>query len=174
MSVDGTVNHSAIRTTGVFCSLASLPLIMMGLMAPFLLMIGAIWLVAIGWSSAIKKRLDGLGLVIVLGCFGSVVGVCFVPLWIAEFTTRTPDDFVELAEGFRRRGQILGNRGKARTYYLRAAEAGSVEAQARVAEDLYFGHYGMTHREDGIKWLRLAASNGHDHSRQLLRSIEAK
>lgn len=160
------------RWTAVAISLLALPLLLMGLIAPFMLLIGVIWLSAVAWSVVSEKRLDRVGIVIALLSFGSVLGVCFIPLWIAERTAQTPDDFVMLAEGFRRRGQILGNRTKAQAYYLKAAEGGSVEAQARVGEAFYFGHYGMTNRDDGIRWLKVAASNGHQGSEQLLRSIE--
>lgn len=145
---------------------------MMGLIAPFVLLIGVIWLSAVAWSAVFEKRFEKIGAVIALMSVGSVLGVCFIPLWIAERTAKTPDDFVMLAEGFRRRGQILGNRTKTQAYYLKAAEGGSVEAQARVGEALYFGHYGTTNRDEGIRWLKVAVSNGHQRSQQLLPSIE--
>lgn len=164
---------STIRWTAVFLSFLSLPVLLMGLIAPFGLLMGVIWLSAVAGAVMFEKRFDRLGAVIALIGVGAVLGVCFIPLWIAERTAKTPDDFVMLAEGFRRRGQILGNRTKTQAYYLKAAESGNVEAQARVGEALYFGHYGTTNRDEGMRWIKVAASNGHQRSQQLLPSIES-
>ena len=168
-----TFKLGAIRWAALVISIVALPwLAFMSLFAPYLMLTGTVWLVAVVLLFFSERRVDRMSLAISSCSFGIVFFVCFVPLWIAECTAKTPHDFVRLAEGFRRRGQILGNRAKTQAYYLKAAEGGDAEAQARVGEAFYFGHYGITNREEGIEWLKVAAANGHQRSLQVLRSIE--
>jgi TPR repeat protein len=149
----------AFRKLALTISIAALIwMAFIGLYAPALLMVGMVWLIALVILSLIERRLDQMSL---------------VPLWVGEYTAKTPDDFVELAEGFRRRGQIFGNQAKTQAYYLKAAESGNTKAQARLGEAFYFGHYGRTNREEGIRWLKVAASTGDQHALHVLRSIES-
>ncbi|RFC49605.1 MAG: TPR repeat [Verrucomicrobia bacterium] len=164
----------AFRKLALTISIAALIwMAFIGLYAPALLMVGMVWLIALVILSLIERRLDQMSLAISVGSLGIVFFVCFVPLWVGEYTAKTPDDFVELAEGFRRRGQIFGNQAKTQAYYLKAAESGNTKAQARLGEAFYFGHYGRTNREEGIRWLKVAASTGDQHALHVLRSIES-
>jgi TPR repeat protein len=166
-------NFGFIRWAALIISVVALPFALFtSLFAPFLLSMGVIWLIALALMFFTENRFDRVSFTISFAALVSVLVVCFIPLWVAEYTAKTPDDFVALAEGFRRRGQILGNRAKTQTYYIKAAEGGSVEAQARVGEAFYFGHYGVTNRREGIRWLKEAASNGHQGSQKLLQSVD--
>ena len=164
-----------MRWAALIITILVLPFTLLrGLVAPFLLAVGVVWLAAFVVSFASTKRADRLAVSVALISLGSMIAIYFVPLWLAESTAKSADDYVNLAEGYRRRGQLLGDYAKAQIYYLKAAEAGNVEAQARVGEALYFGHYGTTDRNEGVRWLKIAASNGHAGSRQLMMSIEPK
>jgi len=166
-------NISVVRWVALIISILVVPLTLLrGLAAPFLLVLGVVWCVAAATSYLSHHRIDALSLWVSSFSFAMLIGIFFAPLWIAEHKAHTPDDFVKLAEGFASRGQIFANRAKAQACYLKAAEAGSVEAQARLGEALYFGHYGITNRDEGLKWLKLAASNGHQSSLSVIRSIE--
>jgi|GEM_PF-2946387 len=167
------LNFGFIRWVGLIISIVALPFALFtSLFAPFLLSLAVIWLISLALIFLTENRFDRASFTIFFAALGLVLVICFIPLWIAEYTAKTPDDFVALAEGFRRRGQILGNRAKTQTYYIKAAEGGSVEAQARVGAAFYFGHYGVTNRREGIRWLKEAASNGHQGSLKLLQSVD--
>lgn len=164
-----------MRWAALIATIIALPFTLWrGLVAPFLLAVGVVWFVAFVVSFASTKRADRLAASVAVISLGTMIAIYFVPLWVGELTAKNADDYISLAEGYRRRGQLLGDFAKAQTYYLKAAEAGSVEAQARVGEAFYFGHYGTTDRNEGVRWLKVAAANGHAGSRQLLLSIEPK
>ena len=166
---------AAIRWGAFIISVFAVPLTLWhSLIAPFLLVLAVVWCVAAATSYLSQHRIDALSLGVSMISFGMFVGIFFVPLWIIEQKAHTPDDFMKLAEGYASRGQLFGDRAKAQAYYLKAAEAGNVEAQARFGEALYYGHYGTKNRDEGLKWLKLAASNGHQRSSSEILSIEGK
>jgi energy-coupling factor transporter transmembrane protein EcfT len=163
----------ATDKTAIFISIIVLFwMIFTAFFAPCLLVVGVVWLITFIFNLFKKQRIDYLSLIVSCLCFGLVLFVFFVPLWIAESKAKTSDDFFTLAERYNTRGQILGNRVKTQLYYLKAAEGGNIEAQARLGEALYFGHYGTTKHDEGLRWLKLAASNGHKNSQNLIQSIE--
>jgi hypothetical protein len=163
----------SIRLAALFLSILAIPfLLFRGLVAPFLLLIGIVWMVTSIFLIFKNKRLDNICFMVSAVSLGALIGIYFIPLWVAELTAKTPAEYLWLADKLKNRGQLMGNRTKAQAYYLKAAEGGNAIAQARVGEAFFFGHYGVTNRDDGIKWLKKAAANGHQSSRQLLESIE--
>ena len=135
------------------------------------MLIGVIWLIIAIVVFLKRKKPDYAGLVVAIVSLGAILGIYFIPLWVAERKARTPADYLELAESFMSRGQLMGNHTKTQTYYLKAAESGNVIAQARIGEAFYFGHFGVINREKGIQWLKVAAANGHVPSQQLLKFL---
>jgi len=142
-----------IRLVALFVSALAIPVVLLrGLGAPFLLIIGVVWLIASLLLLLKRKEPDYVGLVVAILSLGALLGIYFVPLWVAERKARTPTEYLKLAENFSSRGQLMGNQTKAQAYSLKAAEGGNVIAQARIGEAFYFGHFGVSNREKGIEW----------------------
>lgn len=161
-----------IRIAAIIISvLATLWVLFCGMYAPFLLLIGVVWFGVSILLCFKERKIDSIGLAVAAIALGTLFGVYFIPLWIAERTAKEPNEYLRLAENFESRGQIMGNRAKVQAYYIKAAEGGNVIAQSRIGEAFYFGHYGVTNREKGVKWLKVAAANGHAPSQQLLQSL---
>lgn len=148
--------------------------ILHSLVAPMLLMEGIFYLMAVLVLLVAERKLDRLCLALGTAFPGVLLAVYFVPLWIAGWTTRTPEDHFILAEKFALRGQLLGNPAEALAHYRMAAEGGNVEAQSRLGHALFFGHYGPVNRAEGLAWLRTAAAHGHPGAENSLRSSEAE
>jgi hypothetical protein len=162
----------SIRSAALIISIILIPIFLCrSLVAPLLLLIGVIWLAIFILVLLKRKEPDYAGLVVTIVSLGALLGIYFIPLWVAERKARTPAEYLKLAEKFMSRGQLMGNQTKAQAYYLKAAEGGNVIAQARIGEAFYFGHFGVTNREKGIEWLKVAAANGHVPSQQLLQSL---
>jgi hypothetical protein len=90
-----------IRSVALFISALAIPFVLLrGLGAPFLLIIGVVWLVA---SILLLLKRNGLGFVelgVSIVSLGSLLGICFIPLWIAERKASTPTEYLRLSENF--------------------------------------------------------------------------
>jgi TPR repeat protein len=144
-----------------------------GLIAPLLLFLAGLYLVATFTLFTLEQKVDRVGVIGTSVCLAALIGFYFAPIWIAERSAQTAEDHLKLAVRFAHRGQLLGNATKAQTHYRLAAEGGNAEAQARLGEALCFGHYGTVNRVQGIKWLKAAAANGDRRVQYLLESLEA-
>lgn len=145
-----------------------------GLFAPLLLFLGVLYIVAVLLLFSAERKLDRARLIVAVICLAMLIAIYFAPLWIAEQTSKTPEDHLLLAERFASRGQLLVNSTKAQAHYRIAAKGGNVEAEARLGEAILFWHYGTMNRDEGIQWLQAAAAHGHLKAQELLTSLGVK
>ncbi len=160
------VIHGIAMAVGVAAILHSL-------IAPLILLLAVVYLVAILLFLVLEGKIDRLSVVLSITLFSIFVVVFFLPLWIEELKIQTPEGHLELAEKFASRGQLFGNSAKVLNHYRLAAEGGNIEAQTRLGEALCFGHYGNTDLCEGMKWLSKAAANGNRRAQMLIASFES-
>lgn len=161
-------SQTVCRITNGAAIAAALLAIWHSLIAPLLLFLGVLYLGRTITLLAFGRKLDRPGIALATGFLSLLVGVYFLPLWIAERENQTPEGHLLLAEKFSRRGQLLGNKTKALAHYRLAAEGGNLEAQVRLGQALFFGHYGPANRTESLKWLKIAAANGDSRAQRLL------
>lgn len=160
--------------SSVVALIGGILLLMRGLTDPFILFVGLVYLIGAIISFIAFKKLDRFCCVMVVISFFLFEGVFFAPLWAAGFFIQTPEGHLHLAERYVNRGQIFGNRDQVLKHYLLAAQCGNVEAQFRLGEAYFFGHYGQTRsRVEAIKWFKAAADQGNPNAIRTLKTIES-
>jgi hypothetical protein len=171
-AVEATARQRIRFVTRVCALVITVAGLLHSLIAPTLLVLAILYLIA-GLSILLAEpTVDKLCFTLAAVFFLTFIGVFFAPLWIEEMRPLTPEGHLRLSEKYVDRGQLFGDKDKAREHLVAAAQGGNAEAQYRLGSHLANNSGGATN-QIALRWLKAAAAQGYIPAQKYLADLES-